>query len=165
MKKSLMAFIAFCSLTTYAQTATVLGIPEGTYTGSDVLIPQTPLVPTVEFTTTRVLRNGTITAQTKAFLLGHEIGGASARLKIKVTAPNVFLLLDLDRPDNTGNYAIAGNGTCSQNTCAFNATVMNGSLKLRETWAKGGPNEFFIMDGWQNLNGIIGTYSSRLTKM
>ncbi len=164
MKKTLLAFLFLYSASLFAQTATVLGIPEGTYTGSDVIVPQQPLVPTVDFTTTRTLRDGTITAQTRASLLGHEVGGATARLKVVVTGQRTFVLADLDRPAAEGKFMKAGEGTCNQNTCTFTATVMNGSLSLRETWAKGGPNEFFIIDGWQSLSGVKGTYSSRLTK-
>lgn len=164
MRILLLVLLGFYSISAFAQTATVLGIPEGTYTGSDVLVSQTALVPTVDYTTVRILRNGTITAHTKAYLLGHEIGNASARLKVKVTSPSTFVLLDLDRPGAVGGYAEAGSGSCSLNTCSFSATVMGGALKLYETWARGGPNELFIRDGWQSLNGITGTYTGRLTR-
>lgn len=164
MKKALMLLCLMLSTSVFAQMGAVLGIPEGTYTGSDIIVSQMPLVPNVEFTTTRTLHNGTITARTIAYLLGHEVGGASARLKIRRISPQKFQLEDLDRPDGKGGFIIAGDGYCTQRDCSFSVIVMGGSLHLRETWARGGKNEFFITDGWQSFNGVAGTYTSRLTK-
>jgi hypothetical protein len=165
MKSLILFLIYFSAAYSFAQTATVLGIPDGTYSGADTLYSQTWFIPNVDFKTQRILKNGTITAQTKAFLFGQQVGGAAARLRIKETAPSRFIMEDLDSPDGKGGFAKAGEGSCSEQGCRFKATVMKGKLQLSETWVRAGANEFHILNGWQNLEGKIGTYTGRLVRI
>jgi hypothetical protein len=160
---SALSILLFCFVT-HAQTATVLGIPDGTYTGSDTLHSHTWFVPDVDFSTRRVLQNNTITAVTKAFLFGQQVGGAAARLRIKNINATQFVMEDLDAPDAKGGFLKAGEGSCNAQSCSFSATVMKGSLQLKETWVRAGANEFHILNGWQNLSGKVGTYTGRLVR-
>ena len=152
------------SIPTFAQNATVLGVPDGVYAGSGTLLSQTWWVPDVEFKTERTLQNNTITARTKAFLFGNEVGGAAARLKIVTTSGGNFEMQDLDSPNGAGGFKKGGQGSCSSSGCTFSATVMNGRLQLKETWVRVGPNEFHILNGWQSLDGKVGEYTGRLVR-
>lgn len=136
---------------------TTLGIKDSVYVGSGVLKSKSMFVPTIAYSSTRVLQNGIITARTRAALHGIPVGEAQAKLKVQMTAPNKFNMLDL-----SNNLAVCGSGSCNESSCTFTATVMNGSLTLNETWVPTATG-FNVVNASQVLYGIESFYSGQFS--
>lgn len=133
---------------------TILGVSAGTYRAEGVLESYSMWIPDADFRSVRRLQGDVIEATTKAYLLGHEIAQAKARLKVVPGANGSFDLLDLDKSD-----ARAGGGTCNARFCRFTVTVMGGNLTLTETWLATSTG-FSIVDGSQDYNGAEATYQA-----
>jgi hypothetical protein len=131
----------------------VFGISPGVYQGSGVLYATKFYIPDLSYTSVRTIKNGIIMAKTKATILGMKVGGAQARLKVVPTVDGKFELLDLDN-----SLAKVGFGECFQDQCKFDATVMGGELRLKETWQID-RDSFEITEGFQNMKGAKSTYN------
>lgn len=134
----------------------VFGVSPGLclYSGAGTLCSQAVLVPDLDFVSVRRISNGTIRAKTIAKLFGATLATASADLKIvPLDDGKSFELIDLATSKS------AGAGTCSEIECTFTAEVMNGNLRLTETWLAT-ENGFEVRDASQEFNGLPALYSS-----
>lgn len=136
----------------------VFGISSGVYQGSGVLYAEKFYIPDLSYTSIRTLKNGIIIAKTKATILGIKVGGAQARLKVMPIVDGKFELLDIDN-----SLEKVGSGECFQDQCRFDATVMDGELRLKETWQVD-RESFEIIKGFQNMKGAESTYDGLFTK-
>ncbi len=144
-------------------TGKVFGIDDGIYEGDGILEAQNWL-PNADFHSERRLADGIVDAHTKATVLGFQVAEASARLKIKVTSPGHFDMLDMD-----SNGAKAGEGQCDATSCTFKAEVMKDKeshqpqLTLEETWV---PNEngFELVHGSQLFKGNPAKYEGKFQR-
>jgi len=120
MKKH--AFItAISALLSLSALADTLGIPDGGYKGVGVLESKSMLVPNLKFKSLRLLSDGTIMARTQAFLMGHAVAAAEAKLLFKPAFGPEMKVLDLNN-----QLAVVGKGACDDRECTFTATVMKG---------------------------------------
>ncbi len=135
----------------------IFGLEPATYEGGGTLESQNWL-PNTKYHSVRKLEGGIIDAHTTASLFGFGVAEAGARLKIQVTGPGRFDMLDADDGEKK-----AGEGSCDGTSCSFKATVMGGSLTLEETWvpsAKG----FDVVRGSQLFKGNPASYQGSFTK-
>lgn len=157
MKKLVLlsVFILTNIFTVGALANTTLGVADAVYVGTGQLKSKSMFVPTIAYSSTRVLQNGVITARTRAALHGIPVGEAQAKLKVQMTAPNKFNMLDI-----SNNLAVCGSGSCNEKSCTFTATVMNGALTLNETWVPTSTG-FNVINASQVLYGIESFYSGQ----
>lgn len=153
--KTLINVIAILFLPLILNAQTTLGIADGVYVGTGTLKSKSMFVPDIAYSSTRVLQGGIITARTRAALHGMQVGEAQAKLKVQMTAPNKFNMLDL-----SNNQAVCGSGSCNATSCTFTATVMNGSLTLNETWVPTAAG-YNVINASQVLFGIESFYSGQ----
>ena len=156
MKSSLiLVLILFVSSVLNAQTT--LGVQDSVYVGTGLLKSKSIFIPNIGYSSTRVVKNGVITARTKAALHGLKVGEAQAKLKVQMLSATKFNMLDI-----SNNLAVCGTGTCNENSCTFTATVMSGSLQLTETWV---PTDegFNVVNGRQVFYGVESFYSGQFT--
>ena len=154
MKKTITTLlIIFVSSVLNAQTT--LGVKDSVYVGTGVLKSKSIFVPKIGYSSTRVVQNGIITARTKAALHGMQVGEAQAKLKVQMLSAQKFNMLDINN-----NLAVCGAGTCNETSCSFTATVMNGNLRLTETWVATSAG-FNVVNGSQVFYGIESFYSGQ----
>jgi hypothetical protein len=132
----------------------IFGIENGVYEAQGTLVTEGNWTPNLKLHSVRRLEKGVIDVVTKAYLVGFEIGSASARLQVNPTGPSTFQLLDLNLQS-----ALAGTGECNETGCTFTATILNGALTLTETWIAVA-NGFDLRDGKQSMKGRPGTYEA-----
>lgn len=151
--KAFFNIVAILFLPLILNAQTTLGVNDGVYVGTGLLKSKSMFVPNIAYSSTRVLQNGIITARTRAALHGFQVGEAQAKLKVQMIGPNKFNMLDL-----SNNQAVCGSGSCSETSCSFSATVMNGSLTLNETWVPTATG-YNVINASQVLYGIESFYS------
>ncbi|MGZ3691770.1 MAG: hypothetical protein ACXVAX_09710 [Pseudobdellovibrio sp.] len=154
MKKLYILLSLFLGLQAQAST---LNITNAACRGSGTLDSHSLFIPNLDFTSQRTLKDGRIDAKSTVSILGFD-NSATATLYFQQTSDTQFNVLDLTKPVGKG-YQIAGNATCNNGVCSFEAKVMNGSLYLKETWVPT-TNGFSVRDGFQNFNGIQSTYTA-----
>jgi hypothetical protein len=136
----------------------ILNVPEGVYHGGGDL--KTEFGITLNFNSTRTIRNGTIEATSKAFLVGLKMKTAIAKLKVIALDATHFDLLDLTAPLDDGSFEKVGEGTCGKLSCTFTAVVMDGKMTLKETWIANDEG-FDIVNCSQIYNGSEATYDGK----
>lgn len=134
-----------------------LGIANGVYVGQGRLISKTAFVPNLNFQSVRRLNNGVIQAHTKAYLVGLQVAEAKAVLKVRQLDNSRFELLDMNNQQK-----VCGGGVCTNGTCTFTATVMDGTLTLNETWASS-PNGFQVLNASQVFKGTAASYTGKFS--
>ncbi|MGZ3651323.1 MAG: hypothetical protein ACXVB9_14075 [Bdellovibrionota bacterium] len=130
MKTFTLTLVLFTLALLPPARAAVLNVEEGTYQADGNLVSQ-GMLPDVSIHSVRKLENNTIHATTKAYLFGLNVATVSANLKVEQRDERNFDLLDL----NAGSK-LAGSGYCDFAGCTFTATVMDGKLRLTETWIR-----------------------------
>ena len=144
-------------LTTTVSQAKTLSVEDGEYRGTGVLNSENLPLPPMKFVSVRILSEGVIKAQTRAYLFGIEVAKASANLKIKGSG-EYFEVINLD------DGSIAGSGRCDQRACSFTAVVMKGALTLSETWIAT-PGGFDVVNAYQEFEGKKASYSAKFKKL
>ena len=156
MKTILFVLISVVSAFSFANT---LNLKDGSCAGQGTL-DSGPLLPGIDFTSERHFNKNHIIAKSTVKILGFD-NSATANLYFRQTDPANYLVLDLTRPMGAG-YAVVGRAACSAVSCTFDATILNGSLYLKETLVATAQG-FSIFEGYQKLNGIESRYTVNFT--
>ena len=151
------AFVAIALLAALPARAdgTVLGVSEGTYSGTGHLykLGRTVRIP---FTSIRTFHDGILVADSTAEVLGFPVK-VHARLQF-IPSASGFDVVSLEDLDESGTPSIVGNASCGAGTCTFSATLQGGKFELRETWDVRTVGAFEIVSGWQRASGVEMTY-------
>lgn len=153
-------FILFTILiaSTLSHAGEILGISDGEYLGRGRLVSQTLLVPSVNFISSRTLKDGVVTVKSSVLVMNRPAITLSGRLKFVPRSETHIDIYNLDEAVN-GRAPKAGAAVCDPRACTFTATINGGKFTLTETWVRDGDG-FHVIDGSQSMLGIKGVYEA-----